>query len=336
MKAVAITGIKKSEIIDLVEPIAKGPYVKIKLTRVPLCTEWKQWTDGKPCDCLGHEAVGVVVDSASSTRVKNGDRVVVMPQHACGVCQLCLSGDHIHCENPPDALAFCESPTGDSTYTQYLLKEDFLLLPIPEDISDDLAALCLCGLGPTFNAMTQLQVNGLDTVLVSGLGAVGCGGVINAKARGARVLALEMHPYRIKLGKTLGVEEVLNPTDPDLSQKMKKLTNGIGVDKAVETSSAPTALATLGQLTKRKGHIACVGWSGEMPASTLVSNGLTLMGAWHWNHLRCAPEMWKTIRGSEPLLNLFITHHFPMSKVQEAWLLQSTGACGKILMDPWN
>jgi threonine 3-dehydrogenase len=181
-----------------------------------------------------------------------------------------------------------------------------------------------------------LSLSALDTILISGLGSVGLGAVVNASVRGARILAIESHPYRTQLGLALGVEKVISPLAPDALEQIKKLTFLRGVDKSVETSSTPSALAFLGLATKKKGAVACVGWAGEMPASTLVGRGLRVFGAWHWNHLRDGEAMWRTIRKSKIKLDQLITHRFPMSRVEEAWEVQSTGACGKIMMDPWN
>ncbi|HMN60123.1 MAG TPA: hypothetical protein PJ988_07150, partial [Anaerolinea sp.] len=102
--------------------------------------------------------------------------------------------------------------TGTAAYAQYLIKPDWLLLPIPEDISTEHAAMACCGLGPTFGAMQRLAVEAFDTLLICGLGPVGLGGVINAVRRGARVIGVESNPYRAQLALQLGAEIVLDPT----------------------------------------------------------------------------------------------------------------------------
>ena len=73
-----------------------------------------------------------------------------------------------------------------------------------------------------------------------------------------------------------------------------------------------------------------------MFARDVVAKGLTIRGAWHWNHLRDAWAMRRTLRAAAPLLDVLITHQFPMSRVREAWELQITGRCGKVVLDPWQ
>ncbi len=65
----------------------------------PLCTEFKLRAR-KKSGGLGHEAAGEVVEIGPKVRsVAVGDRVVVMPQNACGICPCCTSGEHIYCQS---------------------------------------------------------------------------------------------------------------------------------------------------------------------------------------------------------------------------------------------
>lgn len=336
MQVAAITGVRQAAIIEQPEPQIAGNFVRIKIHSAPMCTEVHGYRDGQISDCLGHEAAGEVVAIAQPGLVAVGDRVVVMPQYGCGQCELCRSGDHIHCQSPVDPYAVCCTSTGRATYAQYCIKQDWLLVRIPAGLSYDHASMACCGLGPTFTAMERMGVNALTTVLVSGLGAVGLGAVVNARTRGARVIALEPHPYRAALAMQLGALAVVNPTDSTVLQQIKELTQGRGADVAIEASNQPSAPALLVEAVRPRGQIACVAWSGALPAGRILAKGLTIHGAWHWNHLTSAQRMFQTISAAQPLLDQLITHTFPLRQVQEAWELQLTGACGKVILHPWQ
>lgn len=336
MKNVVITGRRACEVRDVPQPRAAGDIVKIRILSAPMCTEVSGYRDGRPQDVLGHEAAGEVVDAADSNRLRVGDRVVVMPQYGCGSCDLCVSGEHIHCEHPRDVRAETGSTTGTATYAQYCLKPDWLLLPIPDDLSFDEAAMACCGLGPTFNACERLQVNALDTVLLSGCGPVGLGGIVNARIRGARVIALEPNPDRAARAKSLGAEAIIDPTSDDAVEQVRALTGGHGADASIETSSAASAPALLAEATRRRGRVASVGWGGPVEASHLVRRGLEFHGVWHWNHVRDGERMVRTIRRARPLLEQLVTHTFPLRDVREAWELQLTAQCGKVILHPWE
>lgn len=334
MKSAAITGVKKCELVERPEPLIRDYFVKVKVTVAPLCTEFKNYQNGTRGDALGHEAAGVVAEVAQAGRLKPGDRVVVMPGYACGRCELCAAGDYIHCENNLDPLAYCQSPTGTAAYAQYLIKPYWLLLPIPEDISTEHAAMACCGLGPTFGAMQRLEVEAFDSLLICGLGPVGLGGVINAAQRGARVIGVESNPYRAQLALQLGAEIVLDPNSRDALDQVRSVTGGRGVDAAIDCTGVPAAQKFAIRATRRRGKVAFVGWGGRVEMDNMVPDGLTLMGVWHWN-LHDAARMWQVIRASANQIERLITHRFPMSRIKDAWELQMTGRCGKVLVDPW-
>jgi len=164
MKVAAMFGDMKAGLVDKPDPIPKEDFVLIKVHVTPMCTEYKSFKGGGDGDRHGHEAVGEVVEIAQFGQVKVGDRVVVQCGSGCGKCPMCLIGEQIHCQN--------SSPTW-PTYAQYLIKQDWLCSPIPDGVSYEHAGMALCGLGPTFGAMEQMQVNALDTILITGLGPVG-------------------------------------------------------------------------------------------------------------------------------------------------------------------
>lgn len=335
MKVAAITGPRKCEIVERPDPKIQGDFARVRITVAPMCTEFKGYKDGGKTEVIGHEAAGVVDEVGRKGIVQVGDRVVVMPQYPCGKCELCLAGDYIHCEHTVDPLAACGSETGTATYAQYCIKQDWLLLPVPADISTEHAAMACCGLGPTFGALQRMGSGAFDTVLVVGLGPVGLGAVINARFRGARVIGLESNPYRSNLAQTLGAEAVVNPADPDALKQIKALTNGRGVDAVIECTAVPVAQQFALQAARRRGKVSFVGWGGHFEVDNMIPGGLELHGCWHWN-LHDQARMWQTIRTCGKQLDQLITHRYPMSRVQDAWELQLTGQCGKVLLDPWS
>lgn len=335
MKVVAIQGPSKAALIDKPEPKPKDHIVVVKVHAAPLCTEFNVFREGKVSDSHGHEAAGEVVAVDRTTRVKVGDRVLVQPQHACGRCELCVSGWHIQCQHQEDVLKITGSQAGLGTYVQYLLKADWLLTPIPDGLSYDHAAMGCCGLGPSFGAMQLMNVDAFDTVLITGLGPVGLGGVINARYRGARVIGVESNPYRAALARELGACAVIDPRAEDALGQVMDLTGGLGANKCVETSGRPEPPPFLLKAVARKGHVAVVGWNGQFDVPTISGKGLTVHGSWHYK-LQDTPRLMRVIQDSIPALDKLITHKFPMSQMQQAWELQCSGQCGKVIVHPWE
>ena len=340
MKRVRIRGEKQAGIEAVDGPRAKANWAVVKVKVAPMCTEYKAFAAGVGYAMLGHEAAGEVVEVAQPSRVKVGDRVVAMPLNACGGCRYCLDGDYIHCQDGIDFAALHGSETGLSTMAQYLLKQDWMLLPIPAGMSYEHASMACCGLGPTFGAMQNMRVDRHDTVLITGLGPVGLGGVINARYRGARVIGVDSNSYRAALALALGAEAVINPLDEDaLDQALALSDRGRGVDKAIDCSGVVAAHRLCIDATRRKGAVAFVGECGEDTplriSEDMIRKGLTLVGAWHFN-LADTPRMMKMIGEIGGELDALITHRFAMDDIQAAWETQLSGNCGKVILKPWE
>ncbi|MCY3799620.1 MAG: zinc-binding dehydrogenase [Chloroflexi bacterium] len=340
MKQVTVNGKEQAGVATVEAPRAKDNWVLVKVHVAPMCTEYKAFAAGTSYPLWGHEAAGEVVEVAQPSRVKIGDRVVVMPMSACGTCALCLDGDYIHCEDALDFAALHGSMAGLGTMAQYLLKQDWMLLPIPDGMSYAHASMACCGLGPTFGAMQLMDVDRHDTVLITGLGPVGLGGVINGVYRGARVIAVDAIPYRAEKALELGAAAVVNPTEEDALRQILDLTNkGRGVDKAVDCSGVVAAHRLCIDAARRKGQVAFVGeCSDDTPlriSSDMIRKGLKLIGSWHFN-MADTPRMMRMIGEVGPQLDKLITHKFAIDDIQSAWETQLSGQCGKVLLQPWE
>ncbi len=337
MKLAQMGGAEGVCVAEVADPNVADNYAKVKVFSSPMCTEFKH-RDRERHGGFGHEAAGEVVEIGPKVRsVAVGDRVVVMPQDSCGICDLCISGEHIFCTSGRKALEICDSENGRETSGQYLIQQDWLLVPIPDDLSYDHAAMACCGFGPAFNAMQSMEVSAGDTVVVSGLGPVGLGAVTVALFRGARVIGLDVNAYRRGIASKLGAALVLDPADDDIKDQVMAATEGgKGVPKAVDTSAVPAAAALLMDVARRRGRVAFIAGGSPIDSGKIIWKGLRVYGCWHWNHLQDAERMMATIRGSAERIDTMITHTFPMNRVAEAVELQVSGQCGKVILHPWK
>jgi L-iditol 2-dehydrogenase len=259
-----------------------------------------------------------------------------MPLYACGTCELCVTGDYIHCEHGAGVRQFTGHREGSATYAQYLLKPDWLLPPIPDAISYERASLACCALGPSFGAFELMGLTTFDTVLITGLGPVGLGAVVNARYRGARVIAVESVPYRVQRAEQMGAT-VLDPRDDGILAIIKELTAGKGVDCALDCSGTVAGERLCIDATRRKGNVAFVGECNDDLAlrisPDMIRKGLTIRGSWHYN-LRHYPGVMQVIEQS-PLLDLLVSHVLPMRQIQQAFELSASHQTAKVILKPW-
>lgn len=342
MQKVVIQGGQRVELVDVPDPQPKDNWVVVKVYAAPMCTEYKIWSNGQKSDYLGHEAAGEVVAVAQPGRVKVGDRVVVMPTYPCGKCALCVAGDYIHCENTIDVEAFTGTREGSATYAQYLIKPDWLLPSIPTSMTYEHASLACCALGPSFGAFQAMHLSAFDHVLITGLGPVGLGAIVNARFRGARVIAVESMPWRMERARQMGAT-VLDPRDPGTPPRIKELTRGLGVDSALDCSGNIQAQRLCIDATRRKGQVAFVGECMDelsiRVSPDMIRKGLTVFGSWHYN-LQYYPLIMQVVDALAdaqlPLLDLLISHVLPMRDVEKAFEIQKRGEAAKIILKPWT
>jgi L-iditol 2-dehydrogenase len=339
MGAVEIIKGRQVRITGKPVPRISRDYVMIKVMAAPMCNEYIAYTDGvylernRP-DSLGHEMAGEVVQAPAGGLVRPGDRVVALCGYPCGRCELCQRGYYSHCPQTEDPREVCGSDSGECGFAQYAVKPGWMLEPIPNDLSYEHAAMACCGLGPTFGAMERLGVTAGSTVLITGLGAVGLGGIINAKARGCYVVGAARSPYRAELARKLGCDQVVGPSATDVLQ----VTSNRGPDYVLECSGQPIYHRLALDSVARLGGIAFLAEPGRLDISVdgdLVQRGVTLLGTLDINR-HDARRLLTLIGSVREQLDLYITHRLPMERVGEAFEAQAAFECGKAVLLPWG
>ncbi|GHT77067.1 oxidoreductase [Spirochaetia bacterium] len=326
-----VLGNKKAYLEDVPDPTPEGEWVIVKIESTPICGSDKNafFSETLVRDA-GHEGAGIVVDSASSTLLKKGDRVILNPLSGCGKCELCLSGNYIYCTDKPPFF---------SHFAQYVKVQDFVCTKLPEDISYDVGAMGCCALGPAFSSIKRMNLKAFDTLLVTGLGPVGMGAVSIAKFLGARVIALDTVPFRKKMARdVLGADVVLDAADPEVKAQIINAVRPARIIRAIDASGNAAAERLCIDAVEPGGIVAFVGENHKeipiRPSEDFIRKGLTLMGSWHCN-LNDRAEMISLLRRS-PLVPKLITDTFGFSRVQAAFDKFVGGDACKVMLKPWE
>jgi threonine dehydrogenase-like Zn-dependent dehydrogenase len=183
-----------------------------------------------------------------------------------------------------------------------------------------------------------MSLGATDTVLITGLGPVGLGAVVNARFRGARVIAAETNPWRADRARELGAELVVDPREPSSLERVRQCTEGRGPDCGLDCSGSPQAHRFLIDAIRRRGRVVFVGESWQdtviRVSDDMIRKGLTLIGSWHYN-LSDYPGVMEVIRRS-PLVDRLVSHVFPIDRIQEAFETLAGQQTGKVLLKPWE
>jgi len=338
MKKVVILGERRAGLIEVPDPQPREDWTLVKVHASALCTEYKSYLLGRQLNLGGHEGVGEVVAVAQPGTAKIGDRVVILPLFPCGKCALCMAGDYIYCENNYDFEEFMGTRNGLGTFAQYTLAPNRWLLPIPEGVTYEHATLAIDGIGASFGAFQALNIGAADTVLITGLGPVGLGAVVNARFRNARVIGVEPVAWRKNRALQMGAEAVFDPGEPGLVEKIQRITGGKGVSCTLDCSGKVQSQRLCIDAAMRRGRVAFVGESSDelviRVSPDLIRKGLTVIGSWLYNPADY-PKVMQVIQQS-PIIDLLVSHVMPMSQIQEGFELLANGQCAKVIVHPWD
>ncbi|MEO7060452.1 MAG: zinc-dependent alcohol dehydrogenase family protein [Lapillicoccus sp.] len=276
---------------------------------------------------LGHEGVGTVLEIGSAVRnVSVGDRVIISCISACGVCTYCRSGNPSHClaDEGVSGLGWILGHLIDGTQAEMVRTPfaDTSLYHLPVGVPDD-AAILLSDILPTgFEIGVQYgRVKPGDTVAVVGAGPVGLSVIATASLYGAaQIVAIDLDDKRLDLAKQIGATHSVNSGDGDWKEQVLALTDGYGVDVAIEAVGVPDTFEMCTQLVRPGGNVANVGVHGK--AVTLELQNLWIhninisMGLVNTTTLAM---LLKLVEQKKLPVDKFITHRFGLDEVIAAY-----------------
>jgi predicted dehydrogenase/threonine dehydrogenase-like Zn-dependent dehydrogenase len=167
-------------------------------------------------------------------------------------------GEGVESFRPGDRVA-CAG-TGYANHAEAVVVPQNLAALVPEKV--DLASAATVTLGAiALQGVRRAQPALGEVIGVIGLGLVGQLTVQLLKAAGCRVVGLDLQSGRVDQAKALGLDEGLVPTENDIEQRVRNLTQGFGLDTVILTAAArsdePVNLAM--RLVRRKGRVVVVG-----------------------------------------------------------------------------
>jgi len=347
MKAVIFDGAGSVKLGDAPKPnLQDSKDALLRVTHTTICGSDLGIVQGKifveKDTIIGHEAVGVVEEiGLDIKRFKPGDRAVASYSIQCGECENCKNGRIVYCQNGGmfgHGKKWGGYPGTQAEYVR-VPYADMVLEPIPADVTEEQAIFVGDILSTGYMACENGSIRPGDVVVVFGAGPVGCCTIAAARLFGpSTIVSVEVLDYRLAMAKRIGADIVVNASQANVADEIKKITHGKGADVAIEAVGSPKALENCIESLRQGGNLSIVGvfplQKVELSMRQLLLQGLQIrLGR---ANLVNMGRLMSLIRGGKLDVTPLITHRMPLTDAVEAYDLFSsrTDHVMKIILNP--
>ena len=267
---------------------------------------------------LGHEGVGVIDEVGSAVlNFKIDDKVLISCITSCGICEACKKGMYAHCETGGWILGHLI----DGTQAEYVRipHADTSLYHIPDGAEEE-AIVMLSDILPTGFECGVLkgQVKPGDTIAIVGAGPIGLAALLTAQFYSpAEIIMIDLDENRLNVAKKFGATKLVSI---NAVEEVMKLTNGNGVDVAIEAVGISATFDICQSIVAAGGHIANIGVHGksvELHLEKLWSKTITITT--RLVDTVTIPMLLKTVLSGKLQPEKLITHRFELKEIMKAY-----------------
>ena len=327
MKALVYHGPGKKSWEEKTKPVIKEQTdAVVKILKTTICGTDLHIMKGdvttvKDGRIIGHEGVGIIDEVGKSVNnYKKGDHVLISCITSCGKCEYCKKSMYSHCESGGWILG----NTIDGTQAEYVRipYADNSLYPIPANADED-ALVMLSDILPTGFECGVLngKVKPGDTIAIVGAGPIGMAALLTAQFyTPAEIIMIDQDNNRLDVAKTLGATHTINDQDENAVEKVMSLTQGKGVDTAIEAVGLPATFELCGKIVAAGGHLANIGVHGKsviLHLESLWSQNITITAG--LVDTVSTPMLFKTVQSHKLDPKKLITHRFNLDKIMDAY-----------------
>lgn len=312
--------------------------VLIKINKTGICGtdihiwNWDDWAAGTvPVGLItGHEFAGEIVELGRNVEGLEIGQRCSGEGHLIGKQSRQSRAGKFHLDPATRGIGVNEQ----GAFAQYLKLPAFNVVPLPDEISDDIGAI-LDPLGNAVHTALSFDLVGED-VLIAGAGPIGIMAAAVARHVGARhVVITDVNPARLALAEKVADVVTVNVAEEDLADVIPRLKMKQGFDVGLEMSGNQQALDQMVEAMTMGGRIAMLGIPpGKSPVdwSRIVFKAITIKGVYG----REIFETWyKMIAMLENGLDVsqIITHRFGVDDFEKGFAAMKSGQSGKVVLD---
>jgi Zn-dependent alcohol dehydrogenase len=307
---------------------------------------------------LGHEAAGVVdAIGPGVSGFAEGDKVILTLQPQCGRCYFCARGQ-VHLCRMGNGIATGVLPDGETrlsqrgrvvyrgvglgAFAEQVIAPVSTAVKVPDDTPLEVACLLGCAVQTGVGAVLNTAKVGVgDTVAVIGLGGVGISAVQGARLAGAsRIVGVDPVAARREQARAFGVTDVIDPTSDDLSALGLDITDGIGLDHAIDTAAQAATVSSCLLAVRPGGSVTVVGVPDfedrvEVPLIAWALSEKRLTGSYLGSsnaHLEF-PRLLSMWRAGRLDLEAMVTAVRPLSEIPDAFADMTAGVGLRTVID---
>lgn len=333
MRALVFEGPGKKAWREVPDPVIVAPTdVIVKIVTTTICGTDLHILKGDvpavtPGRILGHEGVGVITEIGSAvTTLSVGDTVILSCISACGRCDFCRQGVFSHClgEEGASGIGWIFGHLIDGTQAEFVRVPyaETSVYRLPDDVTPQEGAM-LSDILPTGHeiGIQKGRVKAGDVVAIVGAGPVGLAAIATAGLYGpSRVISIDLDANRIEQARRFGATDGVLSSAADWKEQVLAMTDGLGVDVAIEAVGIPETFTMCVDIVRPAGHVANVGVHGrpvELALQDLwISNIDISMGLVNTDTLG---TLLKLVARKKLDANLFVSHTFALGDIIEAY-----------------
>lgn len=271
---------------------------------------------------LGHEGVGIVEEVGTAvTNFKKGDKVIVSCVSRCGTCENCQKQLYAHCRNGGGWILGYMIDGTQAEYVRTPFANNSLYL-LPPELNEDVAVLLSDALPTAHEIGVQYgDVQPGDTVAIVGAGPVGMGCLLTAQLYSpSEIIMVDVDDNRLAMAKELGATHIVNSAKEDAVERILAITEGRGVDCAMEAVGLEATWDICQQVVKEGGNLANVGVHGKPVSFSLeklwIKNLTITTGLVNAN---TTGMLLKTCCSGKLPMEKMATHHFKFNELEKAY-----------------
>jgi len=286
---------------------------------------------------LGHEAAGVVeAVGAGVTDVQPGDYVILNWRAVCGSCRACRRGRPWYCfatHNAQQKMTLADgtplSPAlGIGAFVQKTLVAAGQCTKVNPEVPATVAGLLGCGVMAGIGAAINTgNVTRGDSVAVIGCGGVGDAAIAGARLVGAHtIIAIDTDERKLTLAKEFGATHTVLAGAGDVVQAVQALTDGFGVDVAIDAVGRPETWKQAFYARDLAGTVVLVGvptptMTLEIPLLEFFGRGGALKSSWYGDCLpsRDFPVLTELYRQGRLPLDKFVSETIGLGDIESAF-----------------